>query len=164
MLEPLIEGGTGSLSASTSQPPYLPDKFESGTLNIPGIYGLNAALKYLLETGLVNIRNHELSLTGRFLEGIALVPGVKVIGLPGVTGRTALVSLDFVNHDNAIIADRLYKRFHIMTRCGLHCAPSAHHALGTFPQGAVRFSFSHFNTKQEIDYCLDSINKCLKLS
>ena len=164
LLEPLIEGGTGSLSASTSQPPYLPDKFESGTLNIPGIYGLNAAVKYLLKTGIANIRAHELSLTEKFLEGAAAIPGVKIIGPSGLTGRTALVSLDFVNHDNAIIADNLYKHYHIMTRCGLHCAPAAHHTLGTFPHGTVRFSFSHFNTTAEINHCLDSIRKCLKMT
>jgi len=163
-IEPLIEGGTGSLSESENQPPYLPDKFESGTMNIPGIFGLNAAVKYLLEKGIDTIREHELLLTKTFLQGVMNIPGLKLVGLPDTTGRTALVSLDFINLDNAAVADMLYKHFNIMTRCGLHCAPSAHLALRTFPQGTVRFSFSSFNTLKEIEYCLDSINKCLKMT
>lgn len=156
-LTPLIEGGTGSLSEEVKQPPYLPDKFESGTMNIPGIYGLNAALKYLLRNGLQSIREKELSLTQRFVEGIKNIPGIKIIGPEPMVNRTPIVSLDFPGKDNADIAYRLAKDYHILTRCGMHCAPSAHKTLGTFPQGTIRFSFSHFNTQAEIDYALYTI-------
>jgi len=163
LLEPLIEGGTGSASESEIQPLYLPDKFESGTPNIPGIFGLNAAVKYLLKKGIGSIRAEELYLTDLFIRGISGLPGVKIIGEETTKGRTALVSLDFIDYDNAQIADLLAKDFQILTRCGLHCAPSAHKTLGTFPHGTVRFSFSHFNTAREINYALNSINKCIRL-
>ena len=162
ILTPLIEGGTGSFSEYETQPQYLPDKFEGGTMNIPGIYGLNAALKYLLQHGIKNIRERELALTERFLQGLKNIEGIKIIGSADITNRTPLVSLDFLGQDNAEVAYRLTKDYHILTRCGLHCAPSAHKALGTFPQGTVRFSFSHFNTKEEIDYALQSINQLLR--
>lgn len=160
-LTTLIEGGTGSLSEQEVQPHYLPDKFEAGTLNIPGIYGLNAALKYLLQKGIKTIRETELALTERFLQNIKNIKGIDLIGPADTTDRTAIISLDFPGRDNAEIAYRLAKDFNIMTRCGLHCAPSAHKTLGTFPQGTVRFSFSHFNTKEEIDFTINAIYKCL---
>ncbi len=163
-LEPFIEGGTGSISDSEEQPSYLPDKFEAGTLNIPGIYGLNAALKYIQSTGLANIREEELRLTKTFIEGIQNLDGPALCGLPNTTGRTALVSLDFtrLQLDNAEVATLLAREFHIATRCGLHCSPSAHKTLGTFPQGTIRFSFSHSNTKNEIEYALNAISKICK--
>ena len=87
---------------------------------------------------------------------------VRIAGINGVDGRTASVSLDFQDFDNSEIAFTLSNDYYIMTRCGLHCAPSAHMTLKTFPQGTVRFSFSHFNTEDEIDYAINSINKCIK--
>lgn len=162
VLTPLIEGGTGSLSEQEIQPQYLPDKFEAGTLNIPGIYGLNAALKYLLQKKIKTIREIELSLTHLFLQKIKDIPGIEIIGSEEINNRIPLVSLNFPNRDNAEISHLLAKDFQIMTRCGLHCAPSAHKTLGTFPQGTVRFSFSHFNTKEEINYALDALNKICK--
>lgn len=161
-ITPLIEGGTGSLSEQEIQPQYLPDKFEAGTLNIPGIYGLNAALKYLLQKKIKTIREIELSLTHLFLQKINDIPGIEIIGSEEINNRIPLVSLNFPNRDNAEISHLLAKDFQIMTRCGLHCAPSAHKTLGTFPQGTVRFSFSHFNTKEEINYALDALNKICK--
>lgn len=157
-----IEGGTGSLSEHEIQPDYMPDKFEAGTLNIPGIYGLNASLKYLFEEGIDSIREKELTLLNVFLEKVNNIENIRVIGKSGIEGRTALVSIDFKEYDNAAISYKLYKDFGIMTRCGLHCAPFAHKTLGTFPDGTVRFSFSHFNTIDEVNYTIDSINKCLK--
>jgi cysteine desulfurase family protein len=157
ILPPLLEGGTGSLSEELQQPPFLPDKYESGTMNIPGIFGLNAALKYLMRQGLPAIRAQELALTARFIAGIKNMNGIKIIGPETVGNRTAIVSLDFPGRDNADIAHRLARDYHILTRCGLHCAPAAHKTLGTFPQGTIRFSFSHFNTEEEIDYALDVI-------
>ncbi|MBV1757488.1 MAG: aminotransferase class V-fold PLP-dependent enzyme [Dethiosulfatibacter sp.] len=160
-LDTFIEGGTGSLSDSEYQPNYMPDKFESGTLNIPGIFGLNASLKYVLNEGVENIRDKELQLLDRFMKGIYDMNGIEIIGKKSSTGRTGIVSLDFVNQDNGLISYELDKEYGIMTRCGMHCAPSAHQTLGTFPRGTVRFGFSHFNTFDEIDYTVNSIKKII---
>lgn len=161
-MSPYITGGTGSFSDSEEQPEHLPDKFESGTPNIPGIFGLNTALKYVFSIGTENIRLNEMKLTDAFISEVSDIKGVMLAGLEGTTGRTAVVSLDFKDWDNAEIAYILDKEYGIATRCGLHCAPSAHKTLGTFPQGTVRFSFSHFNTMEEIRYTVDAINRIIK--
>ncbi len=163
-ISPLIEGGTGSLSELETQPSYMPDKFESGTPNIPGIYGLNASLKYILKEGISNIREKDLSLTKTFLEGISSIKEVTVIGLKDIENRTPVVSVDFTDMDNGLICHDLNKNYGISTRSGLHCAPSAHKSLDTFPRGTVRFSFSHFTTLEEINYCLDAINLLIQNS
>jgi cysteine desulfurase family protein len=161
-IKPFIEGGTGSTSESECQPSFMPDKFESGTLNLPGIFGLNASLKYLKETGIDQIHLHEMLLTERFLEKLKKFPKVKIIGLKDCQNRTAVVSLDFITEDNSEVAFRLDNEFGIMTRVGLHCAPNAHKTLGSFPKGSVRFSFGNFNTFEQVDYCIDSIAQILK--
>ncbi|NLJ34188.1 MAG: aminotransferase class V-fold PLP-dependent enzyme [Firmicutes bacterium] len=158
----LISGGTGSLSEYEEQPPYLPDKFEAGTLNLPGIYGLHAALKYINKVGIDYIREKEMHLAKMLLAGLGNIRGVRVVGLMGIQGRTAVISVDFKGYDNADVAYRLDKYYGIKTRCGLHCAPSAHRTLGTFPQGTVRFSPSHFNTEKEIKITLSALHKALK--
>jgi cysteine desulfurase family protein len=157
------EGGTGSLSESEIQPDYLPDKFESGTLNIPGIYGLNASLKYLKKVGIEEIRRKEDELTGEFIKDIVNIEGLKLAGLKSNFGRTSVVSIDFTDYDNSEVAFHLEREFGIMTRVGLHCAPNAHKTLNTFPTGTVRFSFGHMNTLQEIKYAVESIHKTLKM-
>jgi cysteine desulfurase family protein len=161
-IDPLITGGTGSLSDKEEVPPFLPDKFEAGTPNIPGIFGLNAALKYLKKEGMENLHNQALQITKLFLEGVNDIKGIAVVGESGINGRTSVVSLDFPGSDNAEIAYALDKHYGIMTRSGMHCAPSAHQTLGTFPRGTVRFSFSHANTCEEIHYALDALNKLAK--
>ncbi|GAA0062124.1 aminotransferase class V-fold PLP-dependent enzyme [Clostridium sp. CTA-1] len=161
-VHPFIEGGTGSLSEYETQPNYMPDKYESGTMNIPGIYGLNAALKYIKQKSLSYIREKELFLTKLFIEDILNLDDVRLVGLNDINNRTSVVSLDFSKIDNAEVSLDLSNRYNIMTRCGLHCAPSAHKTLNTFPQGTVRFSFGHFNTKEEITYTIDSLNKIIK--
>lgn len=158
-MESLICGGTGSDSESEDQPEYMPDKFEPGTMNLPGIFGLHRALKYINETGIENIRNKELNLTSRFLEGVLNMKNINIAGLSTIQDRTAVISLDFIKKDNGEVSYFLNKGYGIMTRCGLHCAPSAHKTLGTFPHGTVRFSFSHYNTDKEIDYVIESIHK-----
>ncbi|KRQ88072.1 putative cysteine desulfurase [Caloramator mitchellensis] len=158
-IKPLIEGGTGSLSESEFQPSFLPDKFESGTLNIPGIFGLNAAIKYILNIGTEEIRNKEKELTNRFLNKVLNIDNINVLGPKNVEFQTAVVSIDFKNIDNSEAAFLLDNQFGIMTRVGLHCAPLAHKTLGTFPKGTVRFSFGHFNTIEEVDYAADCIYK-----
>lgn len=162
LVEPLIEGGTGSVSNSEEQPLTMPDKFESGTANIPGIFGLNTALNYINQEGINAIREKELYLTENFINKISIMKNVRLVGINGIKNRTATVSLDFICHDNSEISFKLSDEYGIMTRCGLHCAPSAHMTLNTFPQGTVRFSFSHFNSLEDIDYTIDSINKCIK--
>lgn len=163
-IDTFIEGGTGSLSEKEMQPEYMPDKFESGTLNIPGIYGLNAALKYILKEKVSTIREKELYLLDNFLAGILNISELTVVGKKDINTRTAVISIDIPNMDNGIVSYNLYKDFGIMTRCGLHCAPSAHETLGTFPRGTIRFSFGHFNTIGEVNYTLDAIYKIVKKS
>ncbi|SHJ84978.1 aminotransferase class V-fold PLP-dependent enzyme [Paramaledivibacter caminithermalis] len=158
-MDTFIEGGTGSLSEQEIQPQYMPDKFEAGTMNIPGIFGLNASLKYILKEGIEAIKEKELHLLEKFLNEVSDIQGVRLIGKRTLNNRTALVSLDFPKHDNAEISYKLYKVFGIMTRCGLHCAPSAHRTLKTFPKGTVRFSFSHFNTVEEVNYTINAIKE-----
>jgi selenocysteine lyase/cysteine desulfurase len=163
LVNPFFEGGTGSNSDAELQPMYMPDKFESGTLNIPGIFGLNASLKYLRETGIENIYKSEMKLTSYFINKVLELPEVEIVGLKDITNRTSVVSLDFKGLDNSEIAFQLDREFNVMTRVGLHCAPSDHKTLGTFPQGTVRFSFSHFNKLSEIDHAVESIYKIIKM-
>ncbi|WP_129600739.1 aminotransferase class V-fold PLP-dependent enzyme [Anaerophilus nitritogenes] len=160
----LIQGGTGSLSEYEEQPIYMPDKFEAGTMNIPGIYGLHAALEYILVQRLEYIQKKELELLGRFIEGIGNMPYVQIIGKKDLKNRTSILSIDVKDLDQGEIAYDLYKEFGIMTRCGLHCAPSAHQILKTFPKGTIRFSFGHKNTIKEVDYVIESLHKCIKKS
>lgn len=162
-ISPFIEGGTGSLSESEFQPEYMPDKFESGTLNLPGIYGLNASLKYIKKTGIDTIHKIEMELTERFLDGILNIDEIRNVGLNTIEGRTSVVSLDFERLDNSEVAFMLDREYGIMTRVGLHCSPSAHKTLNTFLKGTVRFSFGHFNTIEEVDYTIDSIVKVMKI-
>ncbi len=161
ILEPLVTGGTGSSSEADFQPVHMPDRFEAGTLNLPGIYGLNSSLNYLKKLNIRTIMDKELSLTKYFLELIADINGVELIGSASTTYRTAVVSLNFIGMDNASLSYKLATAFGITNRCGLHCAPLAHKTLGTFPQGTVRFSFSHFNTQDEVEYTVKSIKQCL---
>ena len=146
-------------SDSEVQPEYMPDKFESGTANLPGIYGLKAAVDFILETGVGRLREHETALTGRFLDGIRDVPGVRLAGPWELENRAGVISLDFRNIDNAEASFLLEERWGIMTRCGLHCAPNAHKTLGTFPQGTVRFSPGWFTTEAEIDAAVGAVRE-----
>ena len=159
-VEPLIAGGTGSASDSEELPPYMPDRFESGTMNIPGVYGLNAALAYILENGVDFFRTHEEKLTQRFLDGLKDIP-VRLAGTPDLAKRVGVIAVDFTDHDNAEAAFAL-EQAGILTRCGLHCAPSAHKTLGTFPQGVVRFSVGYATTEADVDGALEAIRSIAK--
>lgn len=156
---PYIAGGTGSQSDSLDMPMNLPDKYESGTMNLPGIIGLHAALSYIEETGIEYIHDKKMELTAYFLEKLREFPNIRVVGKQDVQDRVAVVSLDFQGEDNAIIAFELEQNYGIMTRVGLHCAPIAHQSLHTYPQGTVRFAFSASNTKEEIDRCIDGFRE-----
>lgn len=154
VMEAFVSGGTGSHSDLLEVPEELPDKYESGTMNLPGIAGLHAALLYLKETGVEEIHRKKMELTEYFLQRVKAYPTVRVVGKKGISERVAVVSLDFIGRDNGMIAFELEQKYGIMTRVGLHCAPMAHQSLNTFPEGTVRFAFGFFNTKEEIDVCM----------
>lgn len=158
-----IAGGTGSISDSYEMPETLPDKYESGTMNLPGIIGLHAALKYIRETSLHVIQAKKMELAEYFIRKVKEIPGLRIAGKQEIEDRVAVVAVDFTERDNAMIAFELEQEYGIMTRVGLHCAPLAHNTLQTYPQGAVRFAFSANNTKEEIDICIDGIYNLLGL-
>ena len=124
---------------------------------MPGIYGLEAALAFVEAAGVSALRKHELELTSRFIAGLEGMRGVRLVGTKELEHRTGVISLDFVDGDNAAIAFKLESEYGILTRCGLHCAPSAHKTLGTFPQGTVRFSLGFANTENDVDIALEAI-------
>ena len=161
-LDPLLSGGTGSISHMETVPDFLPDRFEPGTANLPGIFGLHAALTYLEQTGIDAIREHEMACTARLLEGFSKMEGLRVVGRNSLEGRTAVVSVDFLHMDNADAAFLLEDRYGIMTRCGLHCAPTAHKTVGTFPQGTVRFAPGRTTSMEEIACALEAVSAILK--
>lgn len=156
-LNPIVAGGTGSASDIEYLPEYLPDRFESGTPNLPGIYGWEAALNFVKNTGVDALREHEMLLCKRFLDGLETIDGVTLCGTKDLDRRVGVISVDFLREDNAEAAFRLETEFGILTRCGLHCAPSAHKSLDTFPRGTVRFSLGFANTEADIDAALEAI-------
>lgn len=158
LIEPLISGGTGSVSDLETVPDFLPDRFEAGTLNIAGIYGLKAGLEFIKRIGVDNIHRREMELTKRFLDGVRELGGCRIVGKKGVEGRTPVVSLD-MEEDVSETAFRLDREYGIMTRVGMHCAPNAHRVLGTFPKGTIRFSFGYFNSEEEIDTAVEALRK-----
>ena len=161
-LEPVVSGGTGSMSESLAMPPFLPDKFEAGTLNLPGIFGLGAALDYLAAEG-ETLRARERKLARHLWYRLMELDGegLRVLGSGEPDRRVGVVSVDFPGRDNGEMAFRLEQEYGVQTRCGLHCAPLAHRTLGTFPQGAVRFSVGPFNTFAEIDYLEGALEELL---
>ena len=234
-LDTIIEGGTGSFSHLLTMPDTFPDRFEAGTMNIPGFYGLNEGLKFIEETGTGNIRTHESIVTECFLKGIADIPGLHIAGcgiipdqrgmsgsnavsgqrgMPGsntacnqremsdsnnVSGRGGMADSNTVSRhgkmaesreknvqnsisqyseglrlpvvsitcdgiDPAALAYRLESEYNIWTRVGLHCAPMAHKAIGTFPTGTVRFSFGYFNTIEEAEYGAQAVRSICERS
>lgn len=158
-LQPTVLGGTGSRSDLLDMPDFLPDRFEPGTLNIPGIVGLHHALSFVMDQGVENIQGQKELLTQRFLEGLSIMNGV-CLGGPGLgLPRESVFSLFFTNRDQGEIAYLLEREYGILTRSGLHCSPLAHQVLGTFPQGSVRFSFGLFTTAAEVDAALLAIHR-----
>lgn len=156
-LTPLIAGGTGSASDSEYLPPYLPDRFESGTANLPGYYGWESALRFVEDRGVDALRRHEMALCTRFLDGLTDMEHLRLVGPRDPERRVGVISVDFLRRDNAEMAYELETRYGILTRCGLHCAPSAHKALGTFPQGTVRFSLGWASTEADVDAALAAL-------
>jgi len=160
-ITPIMTGGTGSRSHEFEQPDMLPDKFESGTMNIPGILGLKKAVEYIDSIGVKQIYKKEMELTSAFLSLIEQIDGINVIGKKCISDRIAVISLNFPGRDNAMIAAALDEKYGIMTRCGLHCAPAAHKTLNTYPQGTVRFSIGYFNTMDDVEYVVQSIREII---
>ena len=159
LLQPLIAGGTGSISHEEQMPSFMPDRFEAGTMNLPGIMGLHAALCWLERETIDAVRSHELELTERFLSGALDIPCLRVVGRRDISGRAGVVSVVPENADPALVADALGREYGIMVRVGLHCAPNAHKTLGTFPTGTIRFSFGRWNTPQQVDTALSALRE-----
>lgn len=155
---PIISGGTGSLSHSLEQPTFLPDKFESGTLNMPGIIGLLSSINYINARGLDSIREEISFLRNLLLCELKNIQGVNIYGDYNNLNSTSCLSFNYKNFDPAEVSFFLESKG-IKTRSGLHCAPLAHSSIGTYPTGTTRLSLSLFNTKDEIDYTIDVINK-----
>ncbi|MBC8060976.1 MAG: aminotransferase class V-fold PLP-dependent enzyme [Clostridiaceae bacterium] len=152
------EGGTGSTSNSLQQPNFLPDKFECGTLNSPGIAGLLASINYINSNGLLAIQQSEEYLTDYFIKNILNIKNVILFGPKDSKSKTSVISLKHSAMDNSEFSFLLSNNYNIMTRSGLHCAPLAHKTIGTFPSGTVRFSFGPFHNKADLDFLLSSIN------
>ena len=150
-IRPLKVGGSGIHSFDREHPSEMPAALEAGTLNGHGIAGLGAAARWLLETDVEQIRAREQALLRRFVDGVKEVEGVTLYGNPDLDRRTGIQSLNIRDYDSARVADWLYEDYGIAVRGGAHCAPLMHEALGTREQGAVRFSFSYFNTEAEAD-------------
>ena len=157
-IRPWKVGGSGVHSYDTHQPAEYPTRLEAGTLNSHGIAGLSAAVDFILETGVEAIEAHELALMERFYEGVRSVPGVTVYG-DFTAPRSAVVALNIKDYDSSAVSDELSETYGIATRPGAHCAPRMHRALGTQDQGAVRFSFSWYNTPEEVDRAVEAVRE-----
>lgn len=163
-IDPLLSGGTGSLSHTEQIPAFMPDRFEPGTMNLPGILGLKAGLTWLEETGMERIHSHELNLTQNFLDGLQPMEAqglLRVIGSTTTKNRTGVVSVQTLTKELAETAYELDADYGIQTRVGLHCAPSAHKCLGTYPTGTIRFSFGWWNTQSHVEKALDALGQIL---
>jgi len=155
---PLKQGGTGSRSEFEEQPDFLPDCFESGTPNGVGLAGLLAGVQFVLGRGVEKIRQKEMALANELIMGLRNIPRVKLYGPELLEDRIATVSFTFTHLTPSEGALRLEKEFNILCRPGLHCAPAAHHTLGTFPQGTIRFGLSAFNTEAEIETVIQAVS------
>ena len=158
-IRPLLSGGSGVQTYLRNHPPQMPTALEAGTLNGHGIAGLGAAVRYLQKTGLDAIRKKEQELMQAFYEAVRQIPGITVYGDFSSYNRCAIVSLNVRDYDSGEVSDALSEEYGIATRPGAHCAPLMHKALGTVEQGAVRFSFSHYNTEEEIKIAVSALRE-----
>ena len=167
-IEPLISGGTGSVSHTEEIPDFLPDRFEPGTPNLPGIFGLHESLLFLKSKNhMQTTYEKEEALTSYFLQQLFALDDtekhIRIIGKKDLTDRNAVVSIQTPEMDMAQVAWQLDSEYGIMTRVGLHCAPNAHKTLGTYPAGTIRFSFGPENTQEELDAAIYGLKKILNL-
>lgn len=158
-IKPLLSGGSGILTFEKKHPSVMPTALEAGTLNGHGIAGLRAALLYIKEEGIDTIRNREHKLMKLFYEQVKEIPDIRIYGDFSQKDRAAIVSLNLGEEDSGEISDYLSAEYEIDTRSGGHCAPLMHGALGTVDQGAVRFSFSHFNTEEQVECAVQALKE-----
>jgi len=158
-MEPLTRGGTGSRSEHEVQPDFLPDMCESGTPNVVGLAGLAVGVRWVLERGVEVIRAHEVALAQALIHGLSRIDGVTVYGTLDAELQTATVSFNIAGVEPSEVGLRLDEEYGIMCRVGLHCAPTAHKTLGTFPDGTVRFGLSAFNTMDEVEAALVAVGE-----
>ena len=170
-LVPLKEGGTGSKSELEIQPEFLPDRYETGTLNDVGLVGLEKGIQFIVKTSVKRIREHREKLTDYFLEGLKKIKNIKVYGLTnkeslpaGRQGRISVISFNINGMNPAKIGMLLDRRYRIVTRTGLHCSPLAHRTIGSFPGGTVRVSFGYFNTLEEVNCLISALREIVKNS
>ncbi|HOO71095.1 MAG TPA: aminotransferase class V-fold PLP-dependent enzyme [Spirochaetota bacterium] len=157
-ISPLMMGGTGSRSEFEEQPDFMPDKFESGTPNTIGIAGLLAGVNFVQTEGVEAIRRKEETLVSAFIDGVRELSGVTVYGPENTGARTSVVSFNIEGVEPSEAALAFDDEFGIMTRPGLHCAPSAHRTLGTFPTGTNRMSFGYFNTDDDVATAIEAVH------
>jgi len=157
-MSPLKQGGTGSRSEFEEQPDFLPDRFESGTPNCVGIAGLLAGIQFVLDKGIEQIRKHEISSIQKLIDGLREFPQVRLYGPENGLEQIATLSFNIAHLSPSDVAFRLERKFGILCRSGLHCAPAAHRTIGIFPGGTVRFSLSFFNSEEEIDQALQAVS------
>lgn len=156
-LSPFKVGGSGMQTFSKTHPTQMPEALEAGTLNTPGIAGLLAGVRYIKNIGLTQIRHYEQELTWYFYQKVLKLPGIEVYGDFGSPQRCPIVALNIAGLDSSFVSQILSEDYGIYTRAGAHCAPLMHHALGTVERGVVRFSFSHFNTEEELNKTLQAL-------
>ena len=158
-ISPLKVGGSGVHSFDRKQPPKMPDVLEAGTQNAHGIAGLGAALEYIVQEDVENIRAKQMMLCRQFIGEVSDIEGITLYGNPDLNQRIATVALNMGDLDSAYVADWLWENAEIAVRAGAHCAPLMHESLGTKKQGAVRFSFSHMNTPEEIHQAVEALKR-----
>ena len=158
-VRPLLSGGSGVQTYEREHPKQMPTALEAGTLNVHGLAGLRAAVSYINDYGMENIRKKEQELMRQFYDRVKMIPGIKIYGDFEKKDRCAIVSLNVRDYDSSEVSDALFVHYGISTRPGAHCAPLMHQALGTVEQGAVRFSFSHLNTLEEIEIAVRALEE-----
>ena len=158
-LRQLKEGGTGSKSELLTQPDIIPDRYESGTPNTPGIIGLGAGIEFVLDEGIEKIQKHEKELTAYMLEELKKIDKIKIYGPQNAEEQASVISINIVDEDSSEISYILDKEFDIGVRSGLHCGPLAHKTVGTLEPGTVRFSLGYFNTKKEVKKAIEALKK-----